>query len=74
MFDENEFDARLWAAMNEPDFEMDDIFEDFLHEYGIIDKVNHVKASIFIIFATNFAKYKSFIPKYQTLRSAPSPF
>ena len=27
-FDENEFDARLWAAMNEPDFEMDDIFED----------------------------------------------
>lgn len=34
-FDENEFDAKLWEAMNEPDFELDESFEDFLHEYGI---------------------------------------
>ena len=30
-FDENEFDARLWEAMNEQDFELDDVFEEFLH-------------------------------------------
>lgn len=42
-FDENEFDARLWAAMNEPDFEMDDIFEDFLHEYGIANAHEFLK-------------------------------
>ena len=42
-FDENEFDARLSAAMNEPDFEMDDIFEDFLHEYGIANAHEFLK-------------------------------
>ena len=34
-FDEDEFDARLWEAMNEPEFELNDEFDEFLHEYGI---------------------------------------
>ena len=42
-FDENEFDTRLWAAMNEPDFELNDVFEDFLHEYGIANTHEFLK-------------------------------
>ena len=42
-FDENEFDARLWEAMNEQDFELDDVFEEFLHEYGIANTHEFLK-------------------------------
>lgn len=42
-FDENEFDARLWEAMNQPEFELDDVFEEFLHEYGIANTHEFLK-------------------------------
>lgn len=42
-FDESEFDARLWEAMNQPDFELDDAFEDYLREYGIANTHEFLK-------------------------------
>ena len=42
-FDEDEFDARLWEAMNESDFELNDEFEAFLHEYGIANTHEFLK-------------------------------
>ncbi|MBO5198128.1 MAG: hypothetical protein J6B85_06355 [Lachnospiraceae bacterium] len=36
-FDPEEFDKKLWEAMQEEDFEMDDTFRDFCIENGIGD-------------------------------------
>lgn len=36
-FDAEEFDERLWQTMQENDFEFSDEFEDFCHEYGIVN-------------------------------------
>ena len=42
-FDEDEFDAKVWEAMNDPDFDLDDVFLEFLHEYGIANTHEFLK-------------------------------
>lgn len=36
-FDQNEFDQKLWEAMQEDDFEFSEDFEVFCKEYGIFN-------------------------------------
>lgn len=34
-FDEDEFDLRIWEYMQQEDFELTEVFENFLKEYSI---------------------------------------
>lgn len=36
-FDKEEFENRLWEAMQEDDFEFNEEFDDFCKEYGIFN-------------------------------------